>query len=232
MYIYINIYICIYIYIYNPGLILDSSVSYPGLNRLFRAKPGSSVVPPCSSVTFPGIPGLIRGSPVVILELCGAHPGLDRGSSVTNIPRMSHGRVTDSWTSPGGLPDESRTTRMSPGRAPDGSSRSQSGARASCIKHVNTSGQRINPDHPGPRRMSPGSTRITPDHIRGLEPGKCDLGLSLRTIGAVVEVQRHFAWVLQWALGLSSGIWYFLSMFTYKLDKSDIQREILANIDM
>ena len=30
------------------------------------------------------------------------------------------------------------------------------------------------------------------------------------------------------AFGLSSGIWNFLSMFAYKLDKSDIQREILA----
>ena len=43
---------------------------------------------------------------------------------------------------------------------------------------------RINPDHPGPPRtepdeprMSPGSTLITPDHIRDLESGKFDLGL-------------------------------------------------------
>ena len=71
---------------------------------------------------------------------------------------------------------------MSPGRAPDGSSGSQSGARAGCIKHLNTSEPGPAKDQPGSPRTEPDEPRIIADHprityglIRGLEPGKCDL---------------------------------------------------------
>ena len=61
------VYLCplIYTTFPNPGLILVSSVSYPGSTGYYGAKPGSSVVNSCSSVGHPcasvTLPGVVRG---------------------------------------------------------------------------------------------------------------------------------------------------------------------------
>ena len=151
---------CVFMSLYiQHSLIRASSLTLPwvirGSTGYSGAKPGSSMTNLCSSVGHPclsvTLPGLIR-------ELSGAHPGLDRGSSVTSIPWMSHGRV----------PEDSRMSPGLPGWAPDGSSGSQSGARAGCIKHFNTSGPEpgpvypwINPDHPG-SHLGPRTGEIWP----------------------------------------------------------------------
>ena len=162
-----------------PGLIRASSLTPPwviqGSTGYSGAKPWSSVANPCSV----GHPQLFRGSfwsiPGVIRELSGARTWLVRDQHST---------------------DESRITRLSPGRAPDGSSGSQSGARAGCIKHFNTS-------EPGSAKDQPGSPRTEPDEPR-MSPGSTIIPLD-PPWRAVYFILLH---MVQSAKCLEVGDWY------------------------